>query len=291
MNLNELQRIVSEGENDRVEFKMSTGQRTQAAKTVCAMLNGSGGFVLFGVSDKGEICGQDYSSRTMEIIASELRRIEPPAFPDISTLPLDKDRMVIVLTVAGGGGPFTYDGRPYLKQGPTTVVMPREEYERRIVERLHATRRWENEPADDGITLDDLDDGEIQTTLDHAVRLGRLEPPVRRDTASILRGFELIRDGKILNAAIVLYGRGDRLKSLYPQMGIRLARFRGKDRLADFSDNRQYWGHAFALLRRAESFFLDHIPIAGRVLPTKIIREDRPWYPPRALREARCDVR
>ncbi len=28
----------------------------------------------------------------------------------------------------------------------------------------------------------------------------------------------------------------------YPQMGIRLGRFRGKDRLADFVDNRQYKG-------------------------------------------------
>lgn len=72
----------------------------------------------------------------------------------------------------------------------------------------------------------------------------------------------------------------------YPQMGIRLARFRGKDRLADFSDNRQYWGHAFSLLRRAESFLLDHVPIAGRVVPGKIVREDQPWYPPRAMREA-----
>jgi ATP-dependent DNA helicase RecG len=69
-------------------------------------------------------------------------------------------------------------------------------------------------------------------------------------------------------------------------MGIRLARFRGKDRLADFSDNRQYWGHAFSLLRRAESFLLAHVPIAGRVVPGKMVREDQPWYPPRATREA-----
>jgi ATP-dependent DNA helicase RecG len=77
----------------------------------------------------------------------------------------------------------------------------------------------------------------------------------------------------------------DRLKTLYPQMGIRLGRFRGKDRLADFADNRQYWGHAFALLRRAESFLMDHVPIAGRVIPGKMVREDQPGYPPRATRE------
>jgi ATP-dependent DNA helicase RecG len=69
-------------------------------------------------------------------------------------------------------------------------------------------------------------------------------------------------------------------------MGIRLGRFRGINRLADFSDNRQYWGNAFSLLRRAESFLMDHVPIAGRVIPGKMVREDQPLYPPRATREA-----
>jgi ATP-dependent DNA helicase RecG len=164
--------------------------------------------------------------------------------------------------------------------------MPREEYERRLVERLHATRRWENEPVAEGVTVADLDAEEIQITLENAVRLGRLEATDRRDVSSILLGLELIHEDRLLNAAVALYGKSDRLKTLYPQMGIRLARFRGKDRLADFSDNRQYWGHAFSLLRRAESFLLDHVPIAGRVVPGKMVREDQPWYPPRATREA-----
>jgi len=56
--------------------------------------------------------------------------------------------------------------------------------------------------------------------------------------------------------------------------------------LSDFSDNRQYWGNAFDLLRRAENFLLDHVPIAGRVVPGKMQREDRPLYPPLATREA-----
>lgn len=286
MNLKELQNLVADGENERLEFKASTGQRTQAAKTVCALLNGLGGFVVFGVTDKGKIAGQKVSAATLESIAAELRKIEPPAFPDIATVPLKKDAAAVVLTIPGGGGPYTFDGRPYLRCGPTTTVMPREEYERRLIERLHATRRWENEPVTDGVTIEDLDAEEIQITLDNAIRLGRLETTNRRDTASILRGLELLRGGKLLNAAVALYGKSDRLKTLYPQMSIRLARFRGKDRLADFLDNRQYWGHAFALLRRAETFLLDHVPIAGRIVSGKLVREDQPWYPPRTTREA-----
>jgi len=280
MNLQELKKLVAGGESDRLEFKRSTGQRSNAAKTVCAMLNGLGGFVLFGVSNQADIKGQQSSDSTLEDIAAELRRIEPPAFPDIETVNLDEGKTVILLRVPGGGGPYTYDGRPYFRNGPTTSVMPRTEYERRLIERLHASRRWENEPVAEGVTIGDLDEEEIQLTVDNAVRLGRLEPIKKRDVKSILRGLELIHDGKLLNAAIVLYAKSERLKVLYPQCSIRLARFRGKDRLSDFSDNRQYWGNAFGLLRRAESFLLDHVPIAGRVVPGKMQREDRPLYPP-----------
>ncbi len=286
MNINELKELVAGGESERIELKRSTEQRTEAARTVCAMLNGLGGFVIFGITNAGEIVGQQIGTNTLEDIAAELRRIEPPAFSDMQTINVTKNAGVVLLTIPGGGGPYTFDGRAYLRHGPTTNVMPRNEYERRLVERLHTTRRWENEPVADDISLDDLDVDEIQITLNNAVQLGRLEFTNRRDPASILRGLELIRDGHLLNAAVVLYGKSDRLKTLYPQMSIRLARFRGHDRLADFADNRQYWGHAFALLHRAETFLLDHMPIAGRVVPGKIIREDQPWYPPRAICEA-----
>ena len=62
MNLKELKQLVKKGGSDRLEFKKSTGQRTAAAKTVCAMLNSIGGFVIFGATDKGEITGQASSS-------------------------------------------------------------------------------------------------------------------------------------------------------------------------------------------------------------------------------------
>ena len=46
--LAELHLLVARGESEQTEFKNSTGQRTEAVKTVCAMLNTVGGFVIFG---------------------------------------------------------------------------------------------------------------------------------------------------------------------------------------------------------------------------------------------------
>ena len=81
-----------------------------------------------------------------------------------------------------------------------------------------------------------------------------MKKPLHTDSESILRGFNLFDDGHLINAAVVLYGKSDRLFALYPQLSIRLARFRGENRLGGFMDNRDYWGSAFDLLRRGESF-------------------------------------
>jgi ATP-dependent DNA helicase RecG len=285
MNLQELNELVTQGESERLEFKRSTGQLVPGAQTVCALLNGTGGFVLFGVNDRGEVVGQEVVARTVEEITQALRRIEPPSFPDIETVPLESGRSVIALRVSkGGSGPYTYDGRPYVRQGPTTSVMPRERYEQLLIERMHATRRWENQAAE-GLTIDDLDYQEVILTVGEAIRRQRLEDPGTRDAAELLLGLGLIREGQILNAAVVLFGRSDRLLPNYPQCLLRMARFRGPDK-TEFADNRQQVGNAFSLLKRAQSFLIDHLPVAGRIVPGVIERVDEPLYPSEALREA-----
>lgn len=145
-------------------------------------------------------------------------------------------------------GTYCYDGRPYLRHGPTTQIMPRGEYERRVLDKFHAHRRWENELAPEWVTVQDLDEEEIQTTLQNAIKLGRMKKPSYTDSESILRGLGLFDDGRLINAAVTLYGKSERLFSSYPQLSIRLARFRGSDRLTGFMDNRDYWGNAFDLL-------------------------------------------
>jgi ATP-dependent DNA helicase RecG len=281
----ELAAIVRSGESDKVEFKKTTGQRSDGAKTVCAMLNGQGGFVLFGVTDAGEVSGQQVSAATMEDLVRELRRIEPQPLLDPERVPLDNGLELIVIPVPGrSGGPYTYEGRPYIRQGPTTLVMPQDEYGRRLVERAHPTHRWEIQPAH-GVALDDLDTAELVRTVDEAIRRLRLEDPGTRDPEALLRGFRLMQGDRPLNAAVALFGRADRLFPNYPQCRLRLARFRGTDK-TEFLDNRQEVGNVFDLLIRAQRFLRDHLPIAGRVVPNLFERIDDPLYPPLALREA-----
>jgi ATP-dependent DNA helicase RecG len=248
------------------------------------MLNGLGGMILLGVNDRGEIPGQKISTKSIEDIVNELRRIEPPAFPDLETLTLDSGHAVIAVYVPGGGGPYTYDGRAYQRHGPTTSVMPKERYEQLLLEQMHAGHRWENRPAV-GLGVEDLDQTELVRTVEEAIRRQRLEDPVTRDPRELLMGLGLIHEGTLLNAAIVLFGRAERLTPHYTQCLLRMARFRGNN-TSEFLDNRQEMGNAFDLLRRAQRFLRDHLPVAGRIEPNLFERIDDPLYPPSALREA-----
>ena len=53
MQSQDVEKLIRNGESETVGFKRSTGQRTTAVKSLCGMLNRTGGIVLFGVTGKG----------------------------------------------------------------------------------------------------------------------------------------------------------------------------------------------------------------------------------------------
>ncbi len=282
---NEVVALAGSGESETLEFKETTGARREAAMTVCAFLNQSGGQVLFGVTPDGAVVGQQVGERTIEQLSAELGRIDPPAFPTIRRVPLDDGREVIVVSAdRGASRPYAYRGAAYRRVGNTTLAMSAHEYNRMLFERMHSEQRWENQPAA-GWSIGDLDVAEIRRTVSEAVRRGRLEEPVGGDPPDLLRGLGLLRDGVLLRAAAVLFGNTERLEFEMPQCLLRVARFRGVDRM-EFLDNRQFNGNAFTLLANAERFLRDALPIAGRFDEGRFDRIDEPLYPPLATREA-----
>ena len=285
MTLEIITTLAAAGESETLEFKETTGTRREAAMTVCTFLNQGGGQVLFGVTQAGAVVGQQVSERTIEELSGELRQIDPPAFPTVERAPVGGGREVIVVSTSQGASrPYTYRGSAYRRVGNTTLAMSADEYNRMLFERMHSEQRWENQPAA-GWSVNDLDVAEIRRTVAEAVRRGRLEEPVSGDPSDMLRGLGLLRDDVLLRAAAVLFGSTERLEFEMPQCLLRVARFRGTDRM-EFLDNRQFYGNAFTLLTNAERFLRDSLPIAGRFEQDRIERIDEPLYPPLATREA-----
>ncbi len=251
-------------------------------ETLCGFLNGSGGKVLFGVTNAGKIVGQDVADPTFQEVANAIRKLEPPAWIEQTGIPVGGTKEVLLLeTTVHADAPYTFDGRPYQRIGNTTSRMPQAEYQRRLLARASTRHRWENQVAE-RYSASDLDVEEIDRAVRAAIHCGRLESQAS-DPFDALDRLQLRVDGQLLNAAVVLFGR--KFMPYYPQCTVRLARFKGTDK-SEFLDQRQLHGHAFQILDESMHFILRNIPIAGRFESGKLERQDIPLYPPLALREA-----
>ena len=173
-NLKQLTDLVKKGESQTLEFKRSTGEIREGMQTLCAFLNGSGGMVLFGVQSDGQAKGQEVTDQTLRDIAQATDRFEPPAHVSIQHFKVEAGRDVVAVAVEAGLDvrPYSYEGRAYERVGSTTRRMPQVRYERLLVERGHAKRRWENLPVE-GLTLKDLDRKEILRTRELAIQQNR----------------------------------------------------------------------------------------------------------------------
>lgn len=282
MTLDELQALVAEGESERLELKKTTGELRAGMESLCAMLNGNGGQVLFGVTDGGRILGQQVSDRTLRDVAAELAKLEPTAVVNQNRVPISETLDVLILEVIDRSrGPYTYAGRAFRRVGPTTSQMPQPEYERRLLERAHPQQRWENQPAHRH-RIADLDEEEILRAVRDAHYAGRLESDVMNPVEA-LRKLNLVEGDQPNQAAVVAFAK-DPLPD-YPQCALRMARFRGVTK-TEFLDQRQLTGNAFVLLHEAELFLRRHLPVRGRFESGRMERIDEPLFPPLALREA-----
>ena len=280
----ELSALVSQGESDTIEFKRSTGEMKEAMQTLCAFLNGMGGTVLFGVKPDGAIEGQEVSDQTLRDIAQAADRFEPPAHVSIHRVKVKAARDVILIVVEGGREmrPFVYEGHAYERVSSTTRRMPQPKYERLLVERGHAKRRWENLPAE-GLALKDLDRKEILRTRELAIQQNRISPDTSRDIGEIIDRLGLRAAGVLTQAAQMLYGR--KFLPDYPQGLLKMGRFRGIEITGEIVDNRQEHMNAFAMVREGMAFLERTMPLGARFPTGQIFREDRFPIPLDALRE------
>ena len=280
-NLNIIQNLVADKEGGKVEFKQTTGQLERGMETLCAFLNGEGGAVLFGVKDNGAIIGQVVSDKTKREIAEAIRLIEPFAAITVSYADIPgTGRQVIALYAEEQRymSPFTYKGRAYQRIESVTSVMPQDKYNHLLMQR-GGKYSWEAMPNPD-LHISDLDENAIIGAVRAGINCGRLpESTIREEIPAILEKFDLLHDGKLNNAAAVLFGRN---LYDYPQCLLRMARFRGTGK-EEFMDNQRLQGNIYELLDAAMSFFFKHLSLSGKI--EGLYREEKLSIPYKALRE------
>lgn len=280
-NLDIAKDVIAGAESGTVEFKETTGQLERGIETLCAFLNGAGGTVLFGVNDKGKIIGQEVNDKTRRDIAEAIRRIETFAAIDVSCIGIpDTNKSIIALSAEEQRHtrPFSYKGRAYQRIESVTSAMPQEKYNQFLMQRGGAYG-WEA-MVNPELRIEDLDENAIMGAVRGGIRSGRLpEGTITEDIPVILEKLDLLHNGKLNNAAAVLFG----CKFYgYPQCLLRLARFKGTTK-EEFRDNQRVQGNIFELLDAAMAFFFKHLSLSGKI--ESLHREEELSVPYKALRE------
>lgn len=279
-----IEKIASNNEGVDVEFKETTGQLNRGMETLCGMINGKGGIVVYGVNNKGKILGQEVSDKTTREIGDALGRFDPAVDVQPQYIKLkDSNRSLIVFCSNGmdSNKPYMWDGKPYQRHDSVTTVMPRERFLRIHEEQTGLTYKWERK-VNSGLTIDSLDEDLIRKVVNGGIRRGRLSEEAQNDsTITILNRLKLLHNGEVRNSAAILFGKD---LADYPQVLVRLARFKGVDK-KDFIDNKQISGNIFELTSGVMDFFFKHLSLAGST-HKRMERDDDLEIPYDALREA-----
>ena len=286
MTIDDIKKLIADDEHRTLELKKSTGELKEGMKSACAFLNTEGGYLIFGITPTSlKIIGQYVTDTTQRLIAQELAKIEPgiDARAEFVGVPDSDGQQLIVYHFDGwqdGQVPYTYQGCPYYRIESTTKVMPREMYNERLRRSNPRKFAWDAQIAE-GKTIADLNEDRIRGAVRLGVAGGRINASAEGDKVeTLLTKFKLLNDGKPTNAAVVLFG--DNVDD-YPQLLLRMARFRGTDKM-EFIDNKRATGNFFDLLDAGIDFCFKHMNLSGKIVGLR--REEHLDIPMEALREA-----
>ena len=285
MDLDRIKEIIARDENRVLELKKTTSELVKGMQALCAFLNTDGGWLFFGITPDLKILGQNVSDSTQREIAHEMTKIEPAISLPIQIIDIPERPGFSVIGVhcdgaKFGDAPYTYDGRPFYKVESTTVLMPRSMFEERLRRSNPARFAWESQTPEN-LHIEDLDDNRIKGAVAYGVDRGRMPASASTDdTWGLLDKLAMIDDGKIKNAAAALFIKRT---TSYPQLLLRMARFRGTEKKA-FIDNMRVKGNFYELLDAGMAFLFKHLNQSGVIKGLR--REERLEIPVEALREA-----
>lgn len=249
-----------------------------ALKDLAAFANHRGGTLYLGVDDAGKVVGAPTEDaeiqRLANIITSRLG-----INPSIQLQMLD-GKPVVIIQVAPLRGVVSYQGRYLRRVGSTNRDLTPEELTRRFLEQ--SGQSWDSLLSD--WTLRDVDLDRLEWFAQQA-RL-RLPHVSASEPERLLRNLELMRDDRLTNAAVLLFGK--RPQGRFAHAQLRIGVFRSP---IDVVDSHDFLGTLWDQLEGAMARFQQVLKVRFEIRVSKLTleglqRRDIWDYPLEALREA-----
>ena len=278
MNLKE---IVSRGESETLEFKKSPGEHKEIIETITAFSNTEGGKIIIGVSKSGKLLGVEVGKDTIERLTNKIsQNTDPKVHPRITTRKINSKSIIIIDVQESSDHLVLAFGRPYKRVGKSTVRMSKDEYERVILEKHKEKLYFDNQICGEA-NLKVIDKEKVNVFLRKAKFERRLDVGPDISIKEALERLSLIKNNKLTNAAILLFGKNP--QRFFLQAETRCARFKGTEPI-EFIDMKVFGGNIIDQREDGLEFVKEHIKLHAEIKGTERVEK---WeYPIEAIREA-----
>jgi ATP-dependent DNA helicase RecG len=248
----ELLRLIRGGEDTYLELKVKLSNSERITQGIVALANTSGGTIIFGVNDQLRIEGvsnpEDVQAELARICREE---IVPPVVPLIDCISFDSGKRIVALDVEARRRPYrTREGRFYMRFGAEKREVSREQLSMWLDE--IRPLGYENIPL---FTAEekDFDDGLLWS---FANAFEDINP-----TLNMYRTSEFLKKDLLLAvgvqdeffptvAALVLFGRNERVAELFPRSVVTVSKFSGDNGNAQLVEKLEIKGN---LLTQSEA--------------------------------------
>jgi len=279
MTLEEFHRRIQDGEGLNTEFKTSAGYSDDLAADLIAFANTSGGVILFGVSDDGEIVGIEEIDKLGKLLDNISRdKCVPPLTILPEKLMVDEKAVLVVHVPTGAERPYsTNRGVHYIRTFSGRRQASREELLRIF---QAAQSLYYDEQVIAQADLAALDYSYFEYFLMQAY--GKKLEDFHVGKEQLLTNLRLVKDGHPTLAGLLLLGREP--QTFLPYAQINAAQFAGIDVVDAPSDRKDLTGKLADQLEGAMRFLNVHLRVQHKI--NGFEPERFPELPEEALREA-----
>lgn len=253
-------RLIRGGEDTYLELKVRLSNSERITQGIVALANTNGGTIIFGVNDQLRIEGVANPEWVQEELARICREeVVPPIIPLIDNIAFDSGKRIVALDVQPRRKPYrTREGRFYMRFGSEKREVSREQLSMWLDE--IRPLGYENIPL---FTADekDFDDGLLWS---FAGAFEDVSPTINLyQTADFLKKDLILAAGVADEffptvAALVLFGKDDRVQELFPRSVVTVSRYSGENGTAQLVERLEVKGNLHtqyeAILRFIERY-------------------------------------
>ena len=284
----ELERLRVDLESDRVERNRSAADRSKLRRNICAFANdlpghGRPGVILIGVENDGDCSNSTIDDQLLTTLAGmkDDGNILPVPSLVVQKHVLSGCEVAVIIVEPSRSPPVRYQGRVWVRVGPTVRLATPEEEQRLSERRRSGERPFDQSPTPDA-TVEALDLAYIETHyLPHAVAQDVLDTNQRSLDQQLL-SLRLLAKGAPTWGALLGFGRDP--QGWIPGAYVQFLRFDGTEVTDPIRSQNVLTGRLDDVLRQLDELL--KLNISTRTEVATVSREARwPDYPVAALQQ------